>query len=311
MRSGVGQRAGAPQHRRLVQRAVQRLGGESLGREGRLEAGGEGIGHALELVGTPAAQPQHRRGREGGGGRAVLGGLPFRRRKAHRLQHAEAAAVLAEAVCIQYLVEGQVGGLAAEGGVPFGPPCAEDVQYPLRHGLALHPLQLPHLGGAGDVEDGGGGLREGQRPLDGHELFEGGGPPHTCQRDRLLLDAALAEGRDDLGGQLGVDAHHQPVGPPHLDAAGVDGPAVEVFGLALDAGCPRRGRKAGQLEGLGEGQLLLGLAQPRPLLSLIIHGTAQISFQRQPPGGQLLLQHHRLCEALDDALHRRQIVRDQ
>ena len=72
--------------------------------------------------------------------------------------------------------------------------------------------------------------------------------------------------------------------PPHLDAAGVDGPAVEVFGLALDAGCPRRGRKRGQLEGLGEGQLLLGLAQPRPLFALIIHGTAQISFQRQPPG---------------------------
>ena len=132
-----------------------------------------------------------------------------------------------------------------------------------------------------------------------------------CQRDRLLLDAALAEGRDDLGGQLGVAAHHQPIGPPHLDAAGVDGPAVEVFGLALDAGCPRRGRERGQLEGLGEGQLLLGLAQPRPLFALIIHGTAQISFQRQPPGGQLLLQHHRLCEALDDALHRRQIVRDQ
>ena len=97
MRSGVGQRAGASQHRRLVQRAEQRFGGESLRREGRLEAGGEGIGHALELVGTPAAQPQHRRGREGGGSRAVLGGLPFRRRKAHRLQHAEAAAVLAEA----------------------------------------------------------------------------------------------------------------------------------------------------------------------------------------------------------------------
>ena len=94
MRSGVGQRAGAPQHRRLVQRAEQRFGGESLRREGRLEAGGEGIGHALELVGAPAAQPQHRRGREGGGSRAVLGGLPFRRRKAHRLQHAEAAAKL-------------------------------------------------------------------------------------------------------------------------------------------------------------------------------------------------------------------------
>ena len=38
MRSGVGQRAGAPQHRRLVQRAEQRFGGEGLGREGRLEA---------------------------------------------------------------------------------------------------------------------------------------------------------------------------------------------------------------------------------------------------------------------------------
>ena len=43
MRSGVGQRAGASQHRRLVQRAEQRFGGESLRREGRLEAGGEGI----------------------------------------------------------------------------------------------------------------------------------------------------------------------------------------------------------------------------------------------------------------------------
>jgi len=212
---------------------------------------------------------------------------------------------------IHDLMEGQLGGLAQEGGVPLGPPRAEGAEGPLRHGLALHPLQLPHLGSAGDVEDGGGGLREGQRPLDGHELFEGSGPPHPCQRDRLLLDAALAEGRDDLGGQLGVDAHHQPVGPPHLDAAGVDSPAVEVFGLALDAGRPRGGPEAGQLEGLGEGQLLLGLAQARPLFALIIDGAAQIPFQRQPPGGQLLLQHHRLREALDDALHRRQIVRDE
>ena len=49
----------------------------------------------------------------------------------------------------------------------------------------------------------------------------------------------------------------------------------------------------------------------RPLFALIIDDAAQIPFQRQPPGGQLLLQHHRLREALDDALHRRQIVRDE
>ena len=69
--------------------------------------------------------------------------------------------------------------------------------------------------------------------------------------------------------------------------------------------------KEGSSRALVKGSFCSVWHSPRPLFALIIHGTAQISFQRQPPGGQLLLQHHRLCEALDDALHRRQIVRDQ
>ena len=260
VRARIGQRPGPPQHRRLIQRTGQPLGGDGLGRHLGGEAGGKGVGHALELVGAPAAQPEQGGGRQGGGGAAVLGGLPLGGGKAHRRKGAQALAVLAQPLHVHDLMEGQLGGLAQEGGVPLGPPRTEGAEGPLRHGLALHPLQLPHLGGAGDVEDCGGGLGEGQRPLDGDELFEGGGPPHAPKGRQLLLDAPLAEGRDDLGGQLGVDAHHQPIGPPHLDAAGVDGPAVEVLGLALDAGRPRGGPEAGQLEGLGEGQLLLGLA---------------------------------------------------
>ena len=128
---------------------------------------------------------------------------------------------------------------------------------------------------------------------------------------QALLDATIGQRCDDFGRALGAQRDDEPKGPAHFDAVWVHRPAVEVFGLALHQRCPAGGRQLRHLQLFCEGQFLLGLAQTGPILALIKHGAAQIAFQRQPPGLQLLLQHHRLCKALDQLEHRRQIVGDQ
>ena len=56
-----------------------------------------------------------------------------------------------------------------------------------------------------------------------------------------------------------------PYAPPHLDAARVDGAAVQIFGLAFHLHGPCREDELRQVQQLGKGELLLGLAQTRPI----------------------------------------------
>ena len=212
---------------------------------------------------------------------------------------------------IQHLIEVQVHALALQCRIALGTPGTGNDQHALGNGFPVQELEVSDRGISAEVQNGGGRRGKADLALDRDQLFQHSGAPHPGKGDQFLLYPAIRKGRDDIGFDLRMHRYHQPIRPPHLDAAWVDGAAVQIFGLAFHLYGPCREDELRQIQQLGKGELLLGLAQPRPLLALIIHGTAQISFQCQPPGGQLLLQHHRLCEALDDALHRRQIVRDQ
>ena len=271
---GIRQRPRTGQGSGFVQCTGQRFRDKFPGRLLRLEFCGEGIRHTLQLVRPPGPQLKHQGSGQLTGGVA----LPFCDGKAHRLGHTETAAVLTEAVHVHHLIEAQGHALALQGGVPFGPPGTLDGQFALCHGLAVEDLQVPDGGVPADVQDCGGRRRKRKLPFHGHQLFQRCGPPHPGKGGELLLDAALGQGRDDIGAHLGVDRDHQPVGSPHLDAARVDSAAVEVFGLALHLHGPGRKNKLRQVEKLGEGQLLFGLAQARPLLALIVHGAPQIAF---------------------------------
>ena len=246
----------------------------------------------------------------GGAEPAGAAALPLGDGEAHRLDGAQALAVLAEALHIQDLVEGQ-GRLRAVQRARLVPPGAARGDLPLGHRLAAEQLQLLEAGAAAHVQDGGGGLAKGHLAVGGDQLVKDGGPLDPAQGGLPLLDAAVGQGGNHLGAALGKDGRHQPVGPPHLDAAGVDGPAVDVLGLPLDGGAPGGEGERGQVERPAEGQLLLGLAQPRPVLPLVVDGAAEVALQRQPPRLQLLLQHHRPHEALDHLEHLRQVVRDE
>ena len=105
--------------------------------------------------------------------------------------------------------------------------------------------------------------------------------------------------------------YHQPIRPPHLDAALVDGAAVQIFGLAFHLHGPCREDELRQIQQLGKGELLLGLAQARSIFPLIIDHTAQVALQLQLAGLQPLLQHHRPDKTLDQLEHRWQIIRNQ
>lgn len=67
---------------------------------------------------------------------------PLCGREPDRLGHAEAAAVFAEALHIQHLIEGKVQALALHGAFPFCPPGAENVQGPLGHSLGIQDLEV-------------------------------------------------------------------------------------------------------------------------------------------------------------------------
>ena len=190
-------------------------------------------------------------------------------------------------------------------------PGAQGTDLALDHCLAGQQLYLPHRRCTGDIQNGGGALCKHQLSFDSDQLFQHGGTAHTGERLQALLDATIGQRCDDFGRALGAQRDDEPKGPAHFDAVWVHRPAVEVFGLALHQRCPAGGRQLRHLQLFCEGQFLLGLAQTGPVLALIKHGAAQIAFQRQPPGLQLLLQHHRLCKALDQLEHRRQIVGDQ
>ena len=198
-----------------------------------------------------------------------------------------------------------------QGGVSFGPPRAGKVQLPFHDGFAPQDLYLLHAGCAGNIQYGGRRLGKTDRSLCRKQLFEIGCPAHPTQRDQFLLHSAVREGRNELRLVLGVDGRHQPKGPPHLNAAGRDGPAVDVLGLPFHLCRPGRKGKLRQLQLFGERQFLFRLAQARPVLALIIDGAAQVSIQVEPPGLQLLLQHHRPHKALDQLEHRGQIIGDQ
>ena len=201
--------------------------------------------------------------------------------------------------------------LALEGGAVPAFPGAEGVDLPFGHRLAVEQPQLRDEGAAAHVQDGGGRLGKRDGPVGGKQLIQNGGPLHPPQRDLPLLDAAAAQGGDSLSAALGADRRHQPIGPPHFDPPGGDGPAVDVLGLPFHRGTPGGKAEGGQLQRFLEGQFLLGLAQARSALPLVIDGAADIAFQRQPAGLQLLLQHHRPRKTLDHPEHLRQIVRDQ
>ena len=105
-----------------------------------------------------------------------------------------------------------------------------------------------------------------------------------------------------------MNRYHQPERAPCLDTVGVDHPAIDIFRLSLHLCRPRRKWEFRQFQRFGKGQLLLGLAEARAVLALIIDRTAQITLQCQPTRLQLLLQDDRLCKAFDQFEHRRQIV---
>ena len=249
---------------------------------------------------------------QGGGGElAGIAVLPFRHRKAHRFHRALALAVLGEAIHVQDLVEGNRRPQAQQGGAALGPPGALGMDLPFHHRLAVQQLDLPHRGAAGDVQDGRRGLVKGQGAVGGDQLVKDGGPFHPPEGGLALLDAAVGQGGDGLGAALGAHRRHQPIGPPHLDPPGVHRPAVDVLGLPFHRCAPGGKGKFRQVQRLVEGDLLLGLAQPRPILPLIVDGTADVPFQRQLARLQLLLQHHRAGKTLDDLEHLGQIVRDE
>ena len=261
----------------------------------------------MQLVGPPRPQPQHHGGAEGAGGFP----LPLCGREPDRLGHAEAAAVFAEALHIQHLIEGKVYTLALQGAFSFCPPGAENVQRPLGHRLGIQDLEVVEGGCPGNVQDGRRRRRKGQLTFHRDELVEHGRAADALQCGQLLLDAAVGQRREHLGLLLSVDRRHQTKGSPHLDAAGRDRAAVQVFGLALHLRRPCSKGKLRQFQHLVEGQLLLRLAEARVILALVIHDAAQIAFQRQFAGLQLLLQHHRFRKAFDQLEHRRKIIGDQ
>ena len=231
--------------------------------------------------------------------------------KAHRLGHAQALAVLGQALHIQDLLKGDGRLLALQGGAVPAFPGAEGLDLPFDHRLARQQLDLGDGGAAADVQHGGGRLGKGHRPVGGKQLIQHGGPPHPPQHGQPLLDAAAGQGGDGLGGGLGGHRRRQAVGPPHLDPPRGDGPAVDVLGLPFHQGAPCGKGEVRQLQHLVKRQLLLGLAQARALLPLIVDGAADVALQGQAAGLQLFLQHHRPCKALDHLEHLGQIIRDQ
>ena len=108
-----------------------------------------------------------------------------------------------------------------------------------------------------------------------------------------------------------MNRYHQPERAPCLDTVGVDHPAIDIFRLSLHLCRPRRKWEFRQLQRFGKGQLLLGLAEARAVLALIIDRTAQVAVQRQPPGLQLFLQHHRPHKTLDQFKDRGQVIGNQ
>ena len=108
------------------------------------------------------------------------------------------------------------------------------------------------------------------------------------QRLQFLFNAAIGQRRDQFLFILCMDSNHQTIGSAHLDAVRVYGPAVEVFGLPFYHGHPAGEGKFRHLQLFCKGQFLFGLAKACAILALIKHGAAQIAFQCQPPGLQLL-----------------------
>ena len=123
-----------------------------------------------------------------------------------------------------------------------------------------------------------------------------------------MLSTTVSYRSDHLLLQLGIHARRQLIGPPHLDPALVDRPAIEVLCFAADHGAEGGIVQRGQFDGPVKRQLLLGLAKALPVFALIVHDAAQVPFHIQPAGLQLLLQHHQFDKALDDFEHLRQIV---
>ena len=195
--------------------------------------------------------------------------------------------------------------------VALGTPGTGNDQYTLGYGFPVQELEVSDRGIAAEVQNGGGRRGKMDLALDRDQLFQHSGTPHPGKGDQFLLHPAIRKGRDDIRFDLRMHRYHQPIRPPHLDAARVDGAAVQIFGLAFHLHGPRREDELRQIQQLGKRELLLGLAQTRPIFPLIIDHTAQIALQLQLAGLQPLLQHHRPDKALDQLEHRWQIIRDQ
>ena len=250
---------------------------------------------------------QHQAGRQGA--RRVR--LPFRQGEAYRLHHAKTLAVLGQAVHIQHLLERQSRAQALQFGFLLGTPGTLHPYFALDHRFAGQQPYLLCSGCACNVQHRRRRAGKSQLPFGRDQLIQHRNAAHALQGVQLLLNAAIGQCSDHLRFVLGAHGRHQPHGTPHLHAARIDHPAVEVFGLTLHHRRPGRKVKFRQFQLLCKGQFLFGLAETCTLLALIIDRTAQIALQCQPARLQLLLQDDRLCKAFDQFEHRRQIVRDQ
>ena len=168
--------------------------------------------------------------------------------------------------------------------VVLGTPSAGNDQPALGNGFSVQELEVSDRGIAAEVQNGGGRRGKADLALDRDQLFQHSGTPRPGKGDQFLLHPAIRKGRDDIGFDLRMHRYHQPIRPPHLDAARVDGAAVQIFGLAFHLHGPCREDELRQIQQLGKGELLLGLAQARSILPLIIDHTAQISLQLQLAG---------------------------
>ena len=155
LRPCIRKRSGACGGGGIVQGAEQLLCDEWLRCEFRFKPGGKSIHCHLQLIAAPCPQVQHDIRRQLGGGAFRL-----RQGKAHRLCHAQAVAILGDALKIYHLLEGQCRRLTLQSSVPFCPPCTLHPQFPLDNSFTGKQLYLCHTGVTGNIQYSRGGLCE-------------------------------------------------------------------------------------------------------------------------------------------------------
>ena len=186
--------------------------------------------------------------------------FPFRQRKANRFQNTQTLAVLGHAVQIHHLIEWQGCRLTLQAAIAFRTPGALDTYLALDNSLARQKLYLPYRCRAGNVQNGGRRLCEHHFPFYCDQFFQHRRTAHPGQGLQLLFNAAVRQRSDQLCLVLCMKRDHQPIGPAHLDAVRVHGPAVEIFGLAFHHGRPAGEGKFRHFQLFCKGQLLFGLA---------------------------------------------------